>query len=85
MECSLPVEPTQQPHLENTQNRDVDETSRKCYVDHSERNFTDLFNISDYTNNAEDQHSSCSDIVSHTKSNESESSEVHPKRKEKRK
>ena len=48
MHRSLPVESTTRIHFENTLDKDVDETSRKGYVDYSERNFTDLFNIPDY-------------------------------------
>ena len=50
MDRSLPVESIPQIHSENTTNKSVDETSREVYVDCSERNFTDLFNIPDYNN-----------------------------------
>ena len=50
MDCSLPVEPTQQIDFENIPDEDVDETSRKCYVGYSEGCFTNLFNIPDYNN-----------------------------------
>ena len=60
MDRSSPVEFTPQTDFENTRDEDVDETLRKGYVDYSERNFTDLFNIPDYNNIDEDQHSSCS-------------------------
>ena len=40
MTRSLPVESTPQIDFENTRDQDVDETSRKGYVDYSERNFT---------------------------------------------
>ena len=63
---------------------DVDET-RKGYVDYSEWNFTDLFNIPDHNNIGEDQHSSCSENKSDTGTNESEADEVPPKKEEKRK
>ena len=84
MDRSLPVESTPQIDFESTRDEDVDETSRKGYVDHSKCNFTDLFNIPDYNNIDEDQHSSCSDNESDTGTNESEADEVPPK-KEKRK
>ena len=61
MDRSFLVESTPQIDFENTWNEDVDETSRKGYVDYSELNFTDLFNIPDYNNIDEDQHKSCSD------------------------
>ena len=50
MDHSLPVESTSQIDFENTRDEYVDETSRKGYVDYSECNFTDLFNIPDYNN-----------------------------------
>ena len=34
MDCSLPVESTPQIHFENASDKDVDETSRKSYVDY---------------------------------------------------
>ena len=77
---SLPVESTPQIDIENTQNEDVDETLRKCYVDYSERNFTDLFNVPDYNNSNEDQHSSSSDNESDIGTNESGADEVPPKK-----
>ena len=40
----------------------------------------DLFNIWDYNNVDEDQHSSCSDNESGTETNENEADEVPPKR-----
>ena len=65
-----------------TQDEDVDETSKKGYVDYSERNFTDLFNIPGYNKIDEDQHSSCSDNEIDTGTYESdESDEVPPKRR----
>ena len=71
MDRSSPVESTPQTDFENTRDEDVDETSRKNYVDYSERIFTDLFYIPDYSNTDEDQHSSCSDNESDTGINES--------------
>ena len=68
---SSPVESTPQTDFENTRDEDVDETSRKSYVDYSERIFTDLFYIPDYSNTDEDQRSSCSDNESDTGINES--------------
>ena len=59
---------------------DLDKTSRKGYVDYSERNFTDLFNIPDYNNNDKDQHSSCSEKESDTGTNEKEADQVPLKR-----
>ena len=50
MDCLLPVEPTQQIDFENIPDENVDETSRKGYVDYSEGSFTNLFNIPDYNN-----------------------------------
>ena len=77
MDRWLPVEFTPQIDFENTRDEDVDETSRKGYVDYSERSFTDLFNIPDYNN----QYSSCSDNESDTRTNESEADERPPKKK----
>ena len=54
MDCSLLVKPTPHIDLENTRDEDVDETSRKCYVDYFECNLTDLSNISYYNNIDED-------------------------------
>ena len=71
MDRSSPVESTPQTDFENTRDEDIDETSRKSYVDYSERIFTDLFYIPDYSNTDEDQHSSCSDNESDTGINES--------------
>ena len=81
MDRSLPVESTPQIDFENTRDEDVDITSRKGYVDYSERNFTDLFNIPDYNNIDEDQYSSCSDNESDAGTNESEADEVPPKKR----
>ena len=81
MDHSLPVESTPQIDFENTRDEDVDETSRKGYVDYSERSFTYLFNIHDYNNIGEDQHSNCSDQESDTGTNESEADEVLPKKR----
>ena len=84
MDRSLPVEPTPQIHFENASDKDVDETSRKSYVDYSERNFIDLFNISNYNLIDEDQHSSWSDNESDTGTNESEADEVPPKKRKRK-
>ena len=81
MDRSLPVESTPQIDFENTRDEDVDITSRKGYVDYSERNFTDLFNISDDNNIDEDQYSRCSDNESDAGTNESEADEVPPKKR----
>ena len=59
MDRSLLVESTPKIGFQSTRNENVDETSRKGYVDYSERNFTELFNIPDYNNIDENQHSSC--------------------------
>ena len=80
MDHSLPVESTPQIDFENTWDEDVNETSRKGHVDYSKCNFTYLFNIWDYNNVDEDQHSSCSDNESGTETNENEADEVPPKR-----
>ena len=81
MDRSLLVESTLQIDFENTQDEDdLDKTSRKGYVDYSERNFTDLFNIPDYNNNDKDQHSSCSEKESDTGTNEKEADQVPLKR-----
>ena len=45
MDRSSPHESTPQIDFENTRDEDVDETSRKRYVDYSKRNFSDLSNI----------------------------------------
>ena len=81
MDRSLPVESTPQIDFENTRDEDVDETSREGYLDCSERNFTNLFNIPHYKNIDKDQHSSCSDNESGTGTNESEADEVPPKKR----
>ena len=60
MDLSSPDESTPQIDFENTRDEDVDETSRKRYVDYSKRNFSDLSNIPDNNNIDEDQHNSCS-------------------------
>ena len=78
---SLSVESLTQIEFENTRNEDVDEKSRKSYVDLSKCNFTDLFNIPDYSNIDEVQHCSCSDNESDTGTNESEAVEVFPKKR----
>ena len=80
MDRSLPVESTPQIDLKNTRDEDVGETLRKGYIDYSERNFTDLFNIPDHNNIDEDQHSSCLDIESDPGTNVSEADEVPPKK-----
>ena len=81
MDRLLPVESTPQIDLKNTRDEDVNETSRKGYVDCPERNFTDLFNIPDYNNIDEDQHRSCSDNEKDTETNENEAGEVPLKKK----
>ena len=73
------VESTPQIDFGKTWDEDVDETSRKGYVD--KRNFTDLFNISDYSNIDEDQHDSPSDNESDTGTNESEADELSSEKK----
>ena len=77
----MPVEYTPQTDFENTGDEDVHETSRKGYIDYSERNFTDLFNIPDYNTIHEDKHSSCSENESDTGTNENEADEVPPKKR----
>ena len=62
-----------------TQDEDVDETSKKGYVDYSERSFTDLFNIPDYNKIDEDQRSSSSDNEIDTGTYEND--EVPPKKR----
>ena len=81
MDCLLPVESTPQIDFENKRDEDVDETSRKGYVDYSELNFADLFNIPDYNNIDENQHSSCLAKESATKTNENETDEEPPKKR----
>ena len=78
---SLPVESIPQIDFGNTLDEDVDESSRKGYVDYSECNFTDLFNIPDYNNIDEDKNGSCSE----NGTNESEADEVLPKKRKKEK
>ena len=82
MDRSFPVESTPQIDFENTRDEDVDETSGKGHVDYSELSFTDLFNIPDYNNIDEDQHSSCSDNESDTGTNERVTDEEPPKKTE---
>ena len=80
MNCSLPVKSTPQTDFENTRDED-DEVSSKGYVDYYERNFTDLFNIPDYSNIDKNQQSSRSDSESDTRTNERETDEVLPKKR----
>ena len=54
----LTVESLPQIDFENKRNEDADETTRRGYIDYSECNFTDLFDI---TNIKESQQSSSSD------------------------
>ena len=84
MDNLLPVEFTPQLDFENTRHEDVDETSRKGYVDYSVCNFTDLFNIPDYNNIGEDQHSSYPDNESDTGTNENEVDDLPLKRRERK-
>ena len=74
---------TPQIDFENAQHEYVDKTSWKGDVHYFKRNVTDLFNISDYNNIDEHQHSSCSGNESNTGNNESEADEV-PTKKRKR-
>ena len=60
----------------------TNEISRKSYVDYSDLNFIDLFNIPDYNNIDEDQRSSCSDNESDTGTNESVADELPPNKGE---
>ena len=80
MDRSLMVESTPQIDFGDTQDEDVDETSREGYVGYSEHNFTDFFHIPDYNNIDKDQHSSCSDNKSDIGTKESETNEVLPKK-----
>ena len=65
--------PESLPQIENTRNEDADETAGWGYIDYSERNFIDLFDI---TNINEDQENNSSDNESGSECDKNETDEV---------
>ena len=81
MDRVLPVQSLSKKDFENTRNEDADQTARRGYIDYSERNFTDLFDITNINENQQSSSSDKENDESDNESDENETDEVPSKRK----